>query len=473
MERIKFMNKILYLKYGKRTTQHYQRNIINHIILKKYCHIVACIKDSMINDFVDEFLFKYYNKKENRYKLKKYFNYYKNYLKFFCRPTFREFPINKIIQSYGEKKAEIYYQKNYGNDDKNEKENKKKFTKELKTIFSDTVNEKINDITDNSNSSSISNQLNQSSFRLLSRNYNFEDFDNKSILNLLDEINGISNSLSNKINITQENKVKKYNNKNFQNLTRYKSPKRKFEKIQIYSQNITPKKNKLIDNIPKELELKNQEDNNKNKNINNISINDNDNIHNNNNTINMNNINNNYRKNLSKLNSLNKCNYQSIKIKIKAKPNHKKNILSTQLPNKINLTEENNSIKKNSIKLLIDSSNSNYCQNKNIVSRTENKPIGIISLKSKYQINTKIPNFNSSKIKNTSIFNFEQQQFLLNKGKSHKYKGSFNVSSRNNQNIYSYTQTFSPQITNRPNSKFLINNKKIYGNKLYKLTKIA
>ena len=243
--------------------------------------------------------------------------------------------------------------------------------------------------------------------------------------------------------------------------------------IQIYSQNITPKKNKLIDNIPKELELKNQEDNNKNKNINNISINDNDNIHNNNNTINMNNINNNYRKNLSKLNSLNKYNFQSIKIKIKEKPNHKKNILSTQLPNKINLTEENNSIKKNSIKLLIDSSNSNYCQNKNIVSRTENKPIGIISLKSKFQINTKIPNFNSSKIKNTSIFNFEQQQFLLNKGKSHKYKGSFNVSSRNNQHIYSYTQTFSPQITNRPNSKFLINNKKIYGNKLYKLTKIA
>ena len=460
MERIKFMNKILYLKYGKRTTQHYQRNIINHIILKKYCHIVACIKDSMINDFVDEFLFKYYNKKENRYKLKKYFNYYKNYLKFFCKPTFREFPINKIIQSYGEKKAEIYYQKNYGNDDKNEKENK------------NTVNEKINDITDNSNSSSISNQLNQSSFRLLSRNYNFEDFDNKSILNLLDEINGISNSLSNKINITQENKVKQYNKKNFQNLTRYKSPKRKFEKIQIYSQNITPKKNKLIDNIPKELELKNQEDNNKNKNINNITINDNDNNHNNN-TINMNNINNNYRNNLSKLNSLNKYNYQSIKIKIKAKPNHKKNILSTQLPNKVNLTEENNRIKKNSIKILIDSSNSNYCQNKNVVSTTENKPIGIISLKSKYQINTKIPNFNSSKIKNTSIFNFEQQQFLLNKGKSHKYKGSFNVSSRNNQNIYSYTQTFSPQITNRPNSKFLINNKKIYGNKLYKLTKIA
>ncbi len=465
MERIKVMNKMLYLKYGKRTTQNYQRNKINHIILKKYCHIVACIKDSMINDFVDEFLFKYYNKKENRYKLKKYFNYYKNYLKFFCKPTFREFPINKIIQSYGEKKAEIYYQKNYGNDAKSGKENKKKFTKELKTIFSDTVNEKINDITDNSNTSSISNQLNQSSFRLLSRNYNFEDFDNKSILNLLDEINGISKSLSNKINITQENKVKKYNNKNFQ------KPKRNFEKIQIYSMDITPKINKLIDNIPKELEMKNQEDNNKNKNINNITINDNDNIYNNN-IINMRNINNNYRKNLSKLNSLNKYNFQSIKIKIKEKPNHKKNILSTQLSNKINLTEENNSIKKNSIKILIDSSNSNNCQNKNIISITENKPIGIISLKSKFQINTKIPNFNSSKIKNTSLFNFEQQQFLLNKGKSHKYKGSFNVSSRNNQHIYSYTQTFSPQITNRPNSKFLINNKKICGIKLYKLPKL-
>jgi hypothetical protein len=459
MDRIKLINSLLYLKYGKRTAKHYQRNVITHIISKKYCHIVSCLKDSMIYDFIDEFLYKYYKKREIKYNLKKYFNYYKNYLKFFCYPTFREFPINKIIKYHGEKKAEIYYQKHYGN------EEKKKKPKEFKKIFSDTVNEKINDITDNSNTSSISNQLNQSSFRLLSRNYNFEDFDNKSILNLLDEINGISKSLSNKINITQENKVKKYNNKNFQ------KPKRNFEKIQIYSMDITPKINKLIDDIPKELELKNQEDNNKNKNINNITINDNDNIYNNN-IINMSNINNNYRKNLSKLNSLNKYNFQSIKIKIKEKPNHKKNILSTQLSNKINLTEENNSIKKNSIKILIDSSNSNNCQNKNIISITENKPIGIISLKSKFQINTKIPNFNSSKIKNTSLFNFEQQQFLLNKGKSHKYKGSFNVSSRNNQHIYSYTQTFSPQITNRPNSKFLINNKKICGIKLYKLPKL-
>ena len=460
MDRIKLMNSLLYLKYGKRTAKHYQRNVITHIISKKYCHIVSCLKDSMIYDFIDEFLYKYYKMREIKYNLKKYFNYYKNYLKFFCKPTFREFPINKIIKYQGEKKAEIYYQKHYG---KNE-ENKKKKPKEFKKIFSDTVNEKINDISANTNSSSISSQLNLSSFRLLSKNYNLEDFENKSILNLLDEINGISNLSSNK---NQENNIKKIINKNFPNLTRYNSPKHKIKKFQIYSQKVSPQKNKIIDN--KESDLKNKEDYNKYNYKNDININNNANNKNKliNNIINFNNDNFNSNNKLSTLKTLN--NHHSLKIKIKEKPIHKKNTLSTQLSNQRFLTEENNNIQKNTIKLSINTSNSNYFNNKKTVSITETGKYEIkqINLKGKSKINPKISKFNSSKIKNTSIINFENQQYLINNGKSHKNKGSFNISSRNN-NIYSYTQTFSPQITNRPNSKFF--NKKFTGNKLYKLS---
>ncbi len=464
MDRIKLINSLLYLKYGKRTAKHYQRNVITHIISKKYCHIVSCLKDSMIYDFIDEFLYKYYKKREIKYNLKKYFNYYKNYLKFFCYPTFREFPINKIIKYHGEKKAEIYYQKHYGN------EEKKKKPKEFKKIFSDTVNEKINDVS--TNSSSISSQLNLSSFRLLSKNYNLEDFENKSILNLLDEINGISNFSSNKKQ--ENNNIKMIINKNFPDLTRYISPKHKIEKFQIYSQKVSPEKNKIIDNINKdnsnkESDLKNKEDNNKYNYKNDININNNANNKNKliNNIINFNNENFNSNNKLSTLKSLN--NHRSLKIKIKEKPTHKKNILSTQLSNQRFLTEENNNIQKNKIKLSIDTSNSNYFNNKKTVSITETGKYEIkqINLKGKSKLNPKLSKFNSSKIKNTSIINFEHQQYLMNNGKSHKNKGSLNISSRNN-NIYSYTQTFSPQITNRPNSKFF--NKKFTGNKLNKLS---
>ena len=68
----------------------------------------------MIYDFIDEFLKRYYTKNESRDRIPKFVNYYKNYLKFFCRPIFRDLELNDIIQSYGEKCAEIYYNDNYG-----------------------------------------------------------------------------------------------------------------------------------------------------------------------------------------------------------------------------------------------------------------------------------------------------------------------------------------------------------------------
>ena len=106
------------------------------------------------------------------------------------------------------------------------------------------------------------------------------------------------------------------------------------------------------------------------------------------------------------------------------------------------------------------------------------KKIGIINLKTKnlIQLNKQIPNINFMKNKKilTSFNNFEIQQQLLNNVKNLKFKGSFNKSSRNNQNIISYTQTFSPQ-SNRPNTKYIQkNNRNFNNNKLYKFsTKLA
>ncbi len=477
MDRIKLINSLLYLKYGKRTAKHYQRNVITHIISKKYCHIVSCLKDSMIYDFIDEFLKKYFKRKEIKVNVPKYVKYYKNYLRFFCKPTFRDFPLNTIIQANGERLAEIYYQKNYGN---NKKHSKKDIPKELKTIFSDTIRENINQISLNeNNSSNLSIQLNQSSFRLLSKNNNnLEDFDKESITNLLNDLNGTSHTSSSNINMSQRNKQSKSLGKKISGLKMYNSPKIKIEKIQINSNKENPirnkdlnlihqntlndnKKNKLIiETIYKENDVKSDVSSLKNK-IDNFFLASN--------------------RIINKLNLNDKS-----KFKLKAKSHHKKNTPSAQLTLKNNLTEENNNIiKRNPIlNNSIEFTNTNF-YNKRTKSITESqsekfemKKIGIINLKTKNlnQINIQIPNINFIKNKNiiTSFNNFEQQQQILNNGKYLKYKGSFNKSSRNSQNIISYTQTFSPQ-SNRPTSKFLQkNNRNFINNKLYKFsTKLA
>jgi hypothetical protein len=68
----------------------------------------------MINDYVDEFVKRIYLPNESTERIPKIANYYKNYLNFFCNPMFRNFKVNNIIQSYGDHKAELYYNKNYG-----------------------------------------------------------------------------------------------------------------------------------------------------------------------------------------------------------------------------------------------------------------------------------------------------------------------------------------------------------------------
>ena len=59
MDRIKIIYKSLYNKYGKKTKQQYQNLIITNLILSKNCRAVALLKESMIYDFIDEFLKRY------------------------------------------------------------------------------------------------------------------------------------------------------------------------------------------------------------------------------------------------------------------------------------------------------------------------------------------------------------------------------------------------------------------------------
>ena len=161
---------VLYSKYMPVfTKQKYYNDIADNLICSKSCHLVSCLKESMIYDFVDEFHKRFYTKNESRDRIPKFVNYYKNYLKFFCRPIFRDLELNDIIQSHGEKCAEIYYNDNYG---KSKKDKKKTISNELKTIFTDTIRESIN------NNSGIANEISIMSNNTLQLNQSILTNDN-------------------------------------------------------------------------------------------------------------------------------------------------------------------------------------------------------------------------------------------------------------------------------------------------------
>ena len=104
-----------------------QKNImlINDLIESKETHFIATFKDYLISDYQEEFLRRYFYNNEIREVLPKFYQYYKNYLRFFCKGTFCDFDVNEIMQEYGESQAEFYYNRNYGHKERMKKKEKK------------------------------------------------------------------------------------------------------------------------------------------------------------------------------------------------------------------------------------------------------------------------------------------------------------------------------------------------------------
>ena len=225
--------------------------IINDIIETKTNHFLAIFKDYLITDYVDEFLKRYFTVNESQELLPKFYIYYQNYLKFFCRGLFTDFKANKIIQEYGECQAELYYNKNYGGKDKKSKKNR------------DENNDNIDDGDNNSNASRTSSNINK--IRLL-----FTD-------TVKNSINRIENSK------LWQNYIYKYNTNEISNIF-YKSKNETMtlnDDTKIYNEdNLMTNENSLINLIDvmihkkreKKKTIKNK--NIKNNNNNNYNIND-------------------------------------------------------------------------------------------------------------------------------------------------------------------------------------------------------
>ena len=118
---------IPYQNLQKHNSSPNQKNImlINDLIESKETHFIATFKDYLISDFHEEFLRRYFKLNEIKDILPKFYQYYKNYLNFFCKGTFSDFYLNEILQEYGECQAEFYYNKNYGHKERMKKKEKK------------------------------------------------------------------------------------------------------------------------------------------------------------------------------------------------------------------------------------------------------------------------------------------------------------------------------------------------------------
>lgn len=113
----------LYNKYGY-CNEKYQKIKINNILKNTKNKFVLFYEENLINNHFVEFLNRFYKIKETQDRFNILFKQYLTYLKFFCKPIFKERYYSKLLQYSNENKAIIYYQKNYQNTkNKNSSEN--------------------------------------------------------------------------------------------------------------------------------------------------------------------------------------------------------------------------------------------------------------------------------------------------------------------------------------------------------------
>ena len=120
---------------------------INRLINSTQCHLLVKYKENILISLKRELLKKYYNKDESKEKIPKFSKYYKNYLQYFCKPTFSDYHMNKIIHEYEEYQARNYYRSKVG---KNKNKQKLIGNNSLKIIFNNSLRDSIDDIKFNS-----------------------------------------------------------------------------------------------------------------------------------------------------------------------------------------------------------------------------------------------------------------------------------------------------------------------------------
>ena len=143
IEDLKLMDKVnllLYKKYGK-SKQNYYKQKISNLLNSKNTHFYINYQENTLYDDLGEYHKRFYHKWENKSKLKEFYDYYLNYLIFFCRPIFSNFYFNSLLHYCSDVKADIFYKNNYKEEENFIKDNK--YTSENNNIIKDKI-EKMN-----------------------------------------------------------------------------------------------------------------------------------------------------------------------------------------------------------------------------------------------------------------------------------------------------------------------------------------
>lgn len=159
-------------KYRKDISLQYNNKILEELIFNRKTHLIALFKEYMIADYIDEFLKREYKAKESKERIPKFSHYYLNYAIFFGMPMFIDFTVNEILKNFGEKKAEVYYNKHYKMIDEDDCINSDNFSNSSinemsqrglaminKTIFNSTIKDNIDNATMFTNKNTDSNAI--------------------------------------------------------------------------------------------------------------------------------------------------------------------------------------------------------------------------------------------------------------------------------------------------------------------------
>ena len=137
-----FSYKILEAKHNS-TPELYLKRTLNILIKRKKCHYVADFNERILSmSQLRDFLKRYYTIEETKERIPKYVSYYKNYLTFFCRPIFVSYITNKKMVRHMEKVAQVFYNENYAEEEKDEKEKSRKKEKNI-VIFNKKIKKEI------------------------------------------------------------------------------------------------------------------------------------------------------------------------------------------------------------------------------------------------------------------------------------------------------------------------------------------
>ena len=204
--------KILDAQYNM-TPELYQQKIIFNLVRNKKGHLLSHYHEILLfENSLIEFLKKSYKYKECMNKIPKYYNYYKNYLKYFCHPIFVDFTINKKMVKHMEKNAQVFYNKNYITNVNNNENKELNFIIFNKRVIKDI--EKVSIFTDGYTSSkkkdNKDNKDNNNDNQLFAKNNKNQNHTNVDVTPIT--------TLTYGINCPQVTKNSKYNNNdNIQN----------------------------------------------------------------------------------------------------------------------------------------------------------------------------------------------------------------------------------------------------------------